>query len=379
MKELVLENGKARIIKTKHETEVKIGRRNDNYYIIQNSKSRGPFEKILLDKTENDNFIIGYTKEESRFYIIDTEGLKLVKKEKINLENTKKEEVDLDNCVLIGKIHDYSIFIDNNTGKLFVVNTKESIKPLDEYPKFDNYDDLVNCYRQNFNISLFSIEMRSLVSKQAHLLINFKDLYSSTIQLTLEQLPEEILFDILTDRAATKKIFDVQKKQFFTNVYGEEKTNELIKQGYTQLTASTYENILKKHPSEMNPYYNLLQNKIAELKKNCSNYIKQTDNINLYRLECLLGKLSIKDLPYHSLREITANRPLTKGIFLSMLCACFDKLEEEGTTIKHGYRKSNNFQVTYPTEYSTLWEIASKKLPELSDEYFEERKKTFLK
>ena len=58
-----------------------------------------------------------------------------------------------------------------------------------------------------------------------------------------------------------------------------------------------------------------------------------------------------------------------------MLCACFEKLEKEGCTIRYGYRNLNTFIACYPNQYSILWDIATDKLPGLYTEYFEERKK----
>lgn len=375
MKEIILDNGKALLLKNKYEMNVKIGKRDNSYYIIHNSKARGPFKKILLDSANAENVIIGYNDEERKFYSIDSTGLKLIKKEKINLDEETNHTINLDNCTLVSTIDSYSIYINENTGKLFVIDTKGKKNTLSTYKEFDTYEDLINYYKQNYDISLFGIEARAVLSKEAHLLIKFKDLYSSTIQLKPDDLSEDILFDILTDRFAIKKIFDMQKRKLFTTIYGSKKSNELIEQGYKELTSSTYENILKRYPDEMALYYDLAQNKINELKPNCSSYIKQTDDLDFCRLESHLHKLSIKDLPKQSITEITANRPLSKGVFLSMLCACFDKLEEEGSSIKQGYRKSNNFKYTYPNEYSRLWNIASSKLPELSNEYFEIKRK----
>ena len=380
MKGLSLENGKARLVKNAYDIEVKIGRKNDNYFIIHDSKSRGPFEKIFLNKTDIGNVIIGYNKEESKFYTINKDGLKLIKKEQLNIEKTPNinENIEFDNCKLVVKFNELFVFVDNSSGKLFIVNSKQKIKDLSDYPKFTTYDDLLNYCKDQFKISINTMQTRSLISKEAHLLIKFKDLYSSAINLSLDHLPDEILFDILTDRIVMKKIFDLQKKELFVHVYGDQKVAELIEDGYTTLKVSTLDTLLRNYPEQMKPYFDLLQTKIEELKRNCLTHIKKTDNIDFYKLESFLYNLSIKDLPRSSIAEITANRPLTRGIFMSMICACFDKLEKEGNSIKQHYRVTNNFKVTYPHEYSILWDIACKRLPDLSKEYFDERKKLFM-
>lgn len=377
MKEISLENGKARLLKNKYDIDVRVGKKDDKYFIIHNSKARGPFEKIILeDDNENELTIMGYNHETSKIYCINEEGLSLIKKEKIDLENYKREKKGFNNCTFITNINNYSIFLDNKSNKLFVVNSDENLKNVDDYMKFNTFNELKNYYIEQKNIYLRDPRLTASLSKNMSLFIRFSDLYKDIINLNLSELPDDIIFDILADRSVFKKIFDVEKEKLIVYVpSNSSKEQELIDANYTKIKYIGYETLLKSNFSEIDTFNNLLQNRIKDLKNDAPLYLKESDEIDFYKLELLMSSLSIKDLPCKVCSEIGANRPLTKGIFLSMLCACFEKLEKEGYTIRYGYRNLTNFSICYPNQYSILWGIALDKLPSLYTEYFEERKK----
>lgn len=375
MKEIKLDIGKGTRLKNEYNLPVKVGRKENGYYVIFDRKGKGPFEKIFVDKSDDgDELIVCYNKEESKTYLIDIYGLTLAKKEKISLEKLcapkPRKPISFENCELLLSTRDHYIFYNDENDVFFAATYEDESKNISSLKTFKSYDELVEYYRQIEHIDLFNHSVSTILKKKLKTFINFKDLNFKATTLNLTNLSEDILFDLAAEKNSLKKIFDFHKNGSVTTTYSSKKESELLVNGYTKTSSITFDSLCQIHSDQMKFYCDILLNKLSNISLDCAYYLRKTDNIDFGKLREFLDHISITNLSRKAGAEISAKRPLTKGIFSEMLEFAFDKLEKEGTTIKQGYRKLINLKNIYPEEYEMLWQIAAYKQNDLYNEYF---------
>lgn len=384
MKEIITEVGKAGRLKNNYNIPIKLGRKENGYFVIYDHKSKGPFEKIFIHKSKyGEEMILCYNPNESKVYTIDIDGLILTKKEKMSLEEltstSTKIDICFDNCELIDSLNDYFIFYNDERDVFFAATNEDENKSIESLKTFSSYDALIEYYRKNEDIDLFNYNVSSLMKKKAKTFIDFNRLNYIATSLKISDLTEEQLFGVAASKNMIKIFFNFQKNNAFITTYSEKKEKELIDKGFSKTNAISFDNILINYPEQMKLYCEIMQNKIFNMHLDCTYYLKRSDNIDFHILNEFMKNISIKDLSRKAGAEISAKRPLTRGIFSEMLNHCFDELEKTGVVIKEGYRKTVNFKNVYPQEHDILWNIALEKQSDLYDEYFKTKRNNCIK
>lgn len=378
MKELKIELNKSGRLKNKYDNVIKIGRNSKGCFIVTESMKCGPFERIFIDKAPNgDELIIGYTPSETEFYRVNPRGINLDKQIKVSIEDltdSKKKEISFEGCELIGSVNGHSIFFNKEEGLFFAVNTLKEIKDVNEYKMFDSYEELTDYYKEN-NIDLHSKEIQSKANTYKKVLINFDNLYAFVNNLRVSDLNDEILFDIVAGRNTLKKIYSLARPAFIQEVKTERKYNTLIEQGYEEIKNTSYETVSKNKTEEISKYIYLVEDKLFDLKDKCISTIKKNNPLDFNKLADYLRKVTIVEIPSGAQRELSAKRPLTRQIFLGIITAGLDRMKLEGIDVSEYYYSLTNISSVYPEEVEKLREIALERLPELYDQYFEERAK----
>ena len=166
MKEINLDISKAVIIKTKYNYAIKIGRGNAGYFILSNNSKKGPFYRVFIYK-EN---IIGIFQNLKYIYKIEPQNFVLSQKEEIGV-------INFDNCRKLGEVNDYIVFIDDSIDKFFIVNKNTYLPTSEDFPKFDDYDDLLDYYRDK-KIYLDNRELQICARKMKRFFIDFEYFYN---------------------------------------------------------------------------------------------------------------------------------------------------------------------------------------------------------
>lgn len=378
MKELKIELNKSGRLKNKYDNFIKIGRTPKGCFILTETIKCGPFERIFIDHSENgDELIIGYTPSKTEFYRINPKGINLDKQVCISIKdlaNLKEKNISFENCELLGNVNGHAIFFDINEGFYFAVNTLKEIKSLSEYKKFDSYEDLTSYYKDK-NIELYSTGIQSLANKHKKTLINFNNLYEYIEELTVSDLTEEILFDIVTGRNSLKKIYNLAKPHFVKEIKTASKYSELTSIGYEEIKSIGYETISKNRMEEMSKYDSLTTSKITRIKEECIKVIKERDPLDFNKLSYYLRKVTISEISHDVQKELSAKRPLTRQIFSGIITAGLDKIRLEGIDISEYYYSLTNISSIYPVEVEQLRNIALEIIPNLYNQYFEEKTK----
>lgn len=378
MKELKIELNKSGRLKNKYDSVIKIGRNSKGCFIVAEEIKAGPFERIFIDRNDKgEELIVGYTPTETTYFRVNPKGINLDKQVKISIEeltNTKKQEVSFEGCDLLGEANGHSIFFNKEEGVFFAVNTLKETKNISEYSKFDSYEELIDFYKSR-GIDIHSKEIQTKANTYKKVLVNFDKLYEYIDNLHVEDLSDEILFDIVTGRNTVKKVFSLARPTFITEVKTEVKYNDLIREGYEEIKSTSYEAVSKSKTEEISKYIYLVENKIFNLKDDCVRTIKEKHPLDFNKLADYLRKVTIVEIPSGAQRELSAKRPLTRQIFLGIITAGLDRMKLEGIDVSEYYYSLTNISSVYPEEVEKLREIALERLPELYDQYFEERAK----
>lgn len=379
MKELKLDLGKSGRLKNTYDHPLKIGRNENGYFIFVGDKKYGPFTNIFIDR-ETKETLIGYTSESTLIFTMDEKKVNIEENnmnatllEKLNDLLGIKEIEEFKDCKLVGKANNYTIYLDPSNN-FFLVSG--NIKPLSEYPKFYDYDELVRHYRGK-DVYVNNPTISEYAKQIKRVFIKFSDYNEFIATLTANDLSEETKLDIAAQRDIFKGLLIQARDNCHKVVNNEEDANKLLSDGYIELDFKTVEKLKKSYPEQYEILVKLVNDKATELKDACIASIKDSDNINFEELKDCINQVKITDISDASRREIGAKRPLTPGIFSSILTAAFTKLREVHPEIREDYIMAKNFKVIYPDEFEELRLIAQERMPSLYEEYFENQKQKF--
>lgn len=379
MKELKLDLGKSGKLKNTYEHPLKVGRNEEGYFIFVGDKKYGPFTNVFLEK-EAREVLIGYTPESTLIFSMDekkvnieTNNLSASLLEKLNDLLGIKEIEEFKDCKLVGKANNYTIYLDPSNN-FFLVSG--NTKPLSEYPKFYDYDELVRHYRGR-NVYVNNPVVAEYARNIKRVFIKFSDYNEFIATLSVNDLSEEIKLDIAAQRDIFKNILIQARDNCHKVVNNEQDANKLLSEGYIELDFKTIEKLKKSYPEQYEILVKLVNDKATELKDACIASIKANDNIDFEELKECINQVKITDLSDASRREVGAKRPLTPGIYSSILTAAFTKLRETHPEIREDYIMTKNFKVIYPGEFEDLRLIAQERMPSLYEEYFENQKQKF--
>ena len=379
MKELKLDLGKSGRLKNTYDHPLKIGRNENGYFIFVGDKKYGPFTNIFIDR-ETKETLIGYTSESTLIFTMDEKKVNIEENnmnatllEKLNDLLGIKEIEEFKDCKLVGKANNYTIYLDPSNN-FFLVSG--NIKPLSEYPKFYDYDELVRHYRGK-DVYVNNPTISEYAKQIKRVFIKFSDYNEFIATLTANDLSEETKLDIAAQRDIFKGLLIQARDNCHKVVNNEEDANKLLSYGYIELDFKTVEKLKKSYPEQYEILVKLVNDKATELKDACIASIKDSDNINFEELKDCINQVKITDISDASRREIGAKRPLTPGIFSSILAAAFTKLREVHPEVREDYIMAKNFKVIYPDEFEELRLIAQERMPSLYEEYFENQKQKF--
>lgn len=379
MKELKLDLGKSGRLKNTYDHPLKIGRNENGYFIFVGDKKYGPFTNIFIDR-ETKETLIGYTSESTLIFTMDEKKVNIEENnmnatllEKLNDLLGIKEIEEFKDCKLVGKANNYTIYLDPSNN-FFLVSG--NIKPLSEYPKFYDYDELVRHYRGK-DVYVNNPTISEYAKQIKRVFIKFSDYNEFIATLTANDLSEETKLDIAAQRDIFKGLLIQARDNCHKVVNNEEDANKLLSDGYIELDFKTVEKLKKSYPEQYEILVKLVNDKATELKDACIASIKDSDNINFEELKDCINQVKITDISDASRREIGAKRPLTPGIFSSILAAALTKLREVHPEIREDYIMAKNFKVIYPDEFEELRLIAQERMPSLYEEYFENQKQKF--
>lgn len=379
MKELKLDSGKSGRLKNTYDHPLKIGRNENGYFIFVGDKKYGPFTNIFIDR-ETKETLIGYTSESTLIFTMDEKKVNIEENnmnatllEKLNDLLGIKEIEEFKDCKLVGKANNYTIYLDPSNN-FFLVSG--NIKPLSEYPKFYDYDELVRHYRGK-DVYVSNPTISEYAKQIKRVFIKFSDYNEFIATLTANDLSEEAKLDVAAQRDIFKGLLIQARDNCHKVVNNEEDANKLLSAGYIELDFKTVEKLKKSYPEQYEILVKLVNDKTTELKDACIASIKDSDNINFEELKDCINQVKITDISDASRREIGAKRPLTPGIFSSILAAALTKLREVHPEIREDYIMAKNFKVIYPDEFEELRLIAQERMPSLYEEYFENQKQKF--
>ena len=367
MKEVQLELNKLRTLKTNFDQVVKIGRNDKGYFIIDDKIKRGPFEKIFIDSKDK-YAIIGYNLEESKIYELDTNGISLTKKEKLNLEDLTNNN-ELKKCTLIDSIDNYTIYLDTRDEKFFAIKNNTTVKQISDYKKFDSYIDLIDYYSQ-FQVYLFNNRTSVYLTKNTKHYIDFNKLYTCMENFDIHSCPKEILFDIITQRNIKKSIFTFFQNQLIRTTLVDDKMQEYLKNGYTEIKSTHFEGIMKTSIKQLQPYLDILEEKMPYFHEESLKILKN-NTIDFDKLEQLISNIDLEDLPLKTRDEIVYSRIFTPQVFGEFLNVAITRLNVKD--LHEGYKKHINFKVLYPEEYNKLQQIVKEKTILLRTKYFSDK------
>ena len=149
-----LKLNQVRQLKNKYGHIVKIARKDNGYFIIDENGGYGPFININVELKKDENNIetllyafTSYTN--CKVYQVGYEKLQLIKSidttEDVatyldkNYDITKEEQFK--ECELVAKVQPYAI-LRNKEGQFFLVNYTQKLQPIENYRKFDTYAEL---------------------------------------------------------------------------------------------------------------------------------------------------------------------------------------------------------------------------------------------
>ena len=379
MIEIKLENQKNGKIKNSYNLPIIAEKTNNHFFVTINEKKYGPFARLFLAKQDNgDSIIIGYFPKESQVIRITKKGINVSKR--CITSNSQLKEYDSpskkSNIQLLGVINNYSIYFSDN--QFFAINNEDENKNFDNCFKFDDFEDLVEYYREQ-NISLNSTKISSMALKVKRIFVNFDEIYNYVESLTINDLDEELQLDIVMERNIFKKFFSMAKKACSKTPNSQEDITNLLNSGYVELEYRSLEKLKQLFTEQYNKLNELVNNKSSNLKEDCLVSLKEKDNLNFDNLYKIIDEIRITDLNDTARKEISAKRPLVTSIFSSVISSSIDKLAKQGIHIREEYKMPKNLKTIYPDEYEVLWQLIDKRLPTFYNEYFEYQKERFSK
>lgn len=382
-----IEIGKQGKLKNKNNIFVKITRFETGYFIITENNKIGPFSDIFLEKKNDDELIVACVDNDAYFYKLNSKGLSLKEIIKIStnmesdinnyLKNNSLEELDnlFIDCKLVGKKNKFSIYLDSNND-LFVVDSSLPLKDVDEYKKFEDYESLLKYYDEK-NIDLFIAETYNKTKKFYRNFINFNDFISYPKNLKINDLSHTELINIVTGKDFFKDFFYRAKKNYIKISKTDEKANEYLNNGYVELKYFSLDKMKENYSEEINEFIKCFEEKKLSFSQNAINFIKDNDSIDFEKLAQYLDKITISDIDIKAQREIGAKRPLTIGIFTSILTAIIDKYNEENTPIDDDYKMPKNLKAIYEDQYEILFNLTNDKMENLYNQLLVAQKEKF--
>ena len=378
MKELQLEVGKGGKLKTSYDYHIKIGRTNTGYTVQAGEQKLSSCERLFIGKTPDGKEVITtYSSKGTKIYLVTETGLLLDRSMQVSpelLEKVQYRSVDFAPYPLMGMVNQYSIYFDNDRGNFFVVNSFAKTLTADEYPRYETYEQILETYKEK-NIDIYSKDIKTRINKLKKTFINFNNLYEKVKNINIEELDDEIIFDLAVGRQTHKKLFSTYRDEFISEAITEEEFKNLSNKGYSEITASSYDILCKSFPQELDNFAQIITSNSEKLQKEAINHLKNKYPIDFEIFEKCIRQVSINDVSSSARKEITARRPLTKQIYSGILQAAMKK----SGNISDYYEAIANFNAIYPEESEKLWNICLELLPNLCDEYFNEKEKLLKK
>lgn len=203
MGEIKLKVGERKIIKNQYGPTIYLLKKEDGYYVNYERITLGPFMKLMSEsignKKNKERILVCVNPGKSEYYRIQYDGLKHLDSEdwlysfseELNQKvSVKKEIIQQDsNCVFLGKVSGYSIFVDAND-KFFAVDNSKKVKSLDEYMRFDTYMDLVYYFHGEKDIKLHNTDIKVL-TEHPYFFFDIEDLKNNIDKLNYEDLTKE--------------------------------------------------------------------------------------------------------------------------------------------------------------------------------------------
>lgn len=272
IREIVLEKGKSQVVPDDNGNVFKIKRYEEGYVAYDEYTEYGPFERVFVDFRPAGSFLCGFDQELVCLYNSGYSGLEEIEiknagkdmKKTIRQIRVERELKSLPNCKFLGEVEVYTLkyapndpfvkkdgyvrdwqenscrhIFETEDGKVFAVNPNKPVRPIEEYKKYDTYEELALAvqskkkleyknFGEPFNRHLQTLynhvkEVRCLPDKLIH-----KILQVLKSELGLEEfrcLRHEIKFNI-----ANHTLFDTEEMYEALKCSDREKLDSYVKE-----------------------------------------------------------------------------------------------------------------------------------------------------